>query len=485
MNEPITVRSFEIKVSGDGRLVIEPLLKSLSHRPYIDKVFSSDGYESAKNYLLNLCHSKGFIDASTESSTLVIDPDKKSAYITINLNTGSRYSFGPIEINQSTYSKNYLRSLAEYQSGSSYNDALISKYKNNLESSNLFNHINVLPLNLTGGDLQIPTQVFYDPIDKIQYGFGIGYSTDSNLFYNANVIRNRINDHGMRLNTEILSSSDYGLFLSTLSIPRTHPTKDYYNFQVGYTHQYIEYVGSDKNLTVTLSHILNQKYDEKKTIRIESSLNYSLDRSKFDNFSASTMHFLYPSIQYDAFFNDPKRALQFFLKNQLLANFEVLLSPCDFMKLTAEQKFTFLANKKITLVFSLSEGYIATSDSIQTLPLSWYFYTGGSYSVRGFKYQSIGSDINKYYDYNNYLYTASFETQYNLQKDFSLISFVDMGDATENIQTSQPCVAMGAGVLWKTFAGDLEISVAKPIINHSSDPSMRLRLNIILSHPFY
>ena len=111
-----------------------------------------------------------------------------------------------------------------------------------------------------------------------------------------------------------------------------------------------------------------------------------------------------------------------------------------------------------------------------------YFYTGGSYSVRGFSYQSIGAD-NETFEYNHYLYTASFEVQQRLYQDFYLIAFVDTGDATDTIAHSKASTSAGSGILWKTFAGNLELSIAKPITNHSIDPSMRPRLNIILSHP--
>ncbi|MEC8881677.1 MAG: BamA/TamA family outer membrane protein [Pseudomonadota bacterium] len=483
MNAPVKVRSFNIHISGPGKSVVEPLLLTPKDSPKIDAIFSSDSYEASKSQLLNLCHREGYINASTKNSKININPDSKNADILIDVETGPLYLFGPIEINQNIYNKDYLRSLADYHSGEPYNDAMISKYRDNLESTNLFNYVNVIPFSSDKKKQNIPTQIFYDPIDKTQYGVGVGYSTDSNFFYSANVVRNRINQYGMRLNTELLSSSDYSYAISTLSIPKRHPTKDYYNFQVGYKQEYIEYVGTDKNITTSFSHIFNHQINEKKIVRRETSLNYSLDHSKFDNTNTTTIHFLYPSIWYDIYLKHPENNVSLYLKHQLSANLEAFLAPCDFAKITTQQKINYSPFARTTLQLALKEGYIATSDSQETLPLSWYFYTGGSYSVRGFSYQSIGADIHKTFDYNHYLYTASFEVQQRLYQDFYLIAFVDSGDATDNIAHSKASVSVGSGILWKTFAGNLELSIAKPIKNYSIDPSMRPRLNIILSHP--
>ena len=483
MNAPVKVNSFNIHISGPGKSVIEPLLLTQQDSPKIDAIFSSASYEKSKNQILSLCHRKGYINASTKNSKINIDPDSHNADILINVDTGPLYLFGSIDINQNIYNKHYLRSLADYHNGESYNDAMISKYRDNLESTNLFNYVNVIPFSSDQKKQHIPTQIFYDPIDTLQYGVGVGYSTDSNFFYSANVVRNRINQYGMRLSTELLSSSDYSYVISTLSIPKRHPTKDYYNFQVGYKQEYIEYVGTDRNITTSFSHIFNNQINEKKIIRRETSLNYSLDHSKFDNTNTTTLHFLYPSILYDIYLKNPEKKVGLFLKHQVSANLEAFLAPCDFAKIITQQKLNYSPFTRTTLQLSFKEGYIATSSSSETLPLSWYFYTGGAYSVRGFSYQSIGADIHETFEYNHYLYTASFEVQQRVYQDLYLIAFVDTGDATDTIKHSNASVSVGSGILWKTFAGNLELSVAKPIKNYSIDPSMRPRLNIILSHP--
>lgn len=484
MNDPVLVDAFNIHVSGPGKPTIEPHLALPDYAPKIQGVFSSDAYEGAKSYLLSLCHSHGYIKANSENSTLKIDLDKLKAHILINIQTGPQFLFGPISISQNTYHKDLLRSMATFQTSMPYNDSQLAQYKDNLESSGLFKSVELEPQNNNVDNKKIPIQLSYSPIDALQYGLGLGYSTDSDFFYSANVTRNRLTPYGTYFNTNLLSGSDNSYLVSTLSFPRTHPTKDFYTLQATLKKNYIEYVGTDKNFSTSFSHIINHRYSATNSIRRQTALHYSLDHSTVDGYGTSRIQFLYPSLQYDLFYKRPNDHISVYLQNKILGNIEPLLTPCSFVKITAKQKIIFPPLAKTTLQLSFKEGIIAASKSFDTLPLSWYFYTGGSYTVRGFRYQSIGANPHNTIDFNNYLYIASFEAQRHIFNDFYLITFIDLGNATDHITTSKSSIAQGVGLLWKTFAGDLEISLAKPIRNYSSDPSMKPRLNINLSHSF-
>ena len=87
------------------------------------------------------------------------------------------------------------------------------------------------------------------------------------------------------------------------------------------------------------------------------------------------------------------------------------------------------------------------------------------------------------FEQNNYLYTASVELQRRLYQDVFAIGFCDLGDATSDIDLSRTSIAVGTGLLWKSFVGNLEVSLARPLQNHSSDPSKQARLNIRIYQP--
>lgn len=485
LGQPVRIKQIIVEINGPGKETIETLTHKNKTKLEIGSIFRADTYESYKKQLLNIANHAGYVNATTNASQLVIDTDKYHASSKIILDTGPLYHFGKIFIEQNIYNKSFLRTLAPYRKNTEFNTLLISSYKENLESTNLFASVSVLPNAPDNQSKTIPTQVFYEPIPRIQYGLGIGYSSYANLFYSASIQRNHLSDKGMRATTDFLNSDKYTYAITTLSIPRTHPTRDYFNIQIGYKKQYIDYVGTDRSLTTTLAHITQRRPNERVSLIQEMALNYSVDRSEFDNDTSNDTSFLFPSLKHNWVIKLPNTNASLALSSDMSASVKPFIAPNNFFKLILQQRYGQSSNDKKRIVQVRSkQGYIASDNQDDNpLPLGWYFYTGGAYSVRGFAYNSIGADPNSPNEDNRYLYTGSLELQHLISKDLYAIVFLDGGDATVDLSASRPSFAIGSGILWKTLAGNLEISMAKPIKNHSGNTSMKPRLNINIHQP--
>ncbi len=484
MGPPVYLKQIDVEINGPGKKKVETLTQKSKMTLQIGSIFRADKYEDYKKQLLNIANHAGYVDASTNASQLIIDTDKQHASTKIILDTGPLYRFGEIFIEQQIYDKSFLRKLAPYAMNTEFNTSLISSYKDNLESTNLFANVSVLPNAPNNESKTIPTQVFYEPIPRTQYGLGIGYSSYANLFYSASIQRSLLNDRGMRSTTDFLNSDKYAYAITTLSIPRTHPTQDYFNIQLGYKKQFIDYVGTDRSLTTTLAHITQRRPNNHTSLAQEIALNYSVDRSEFEDNTANHTNLLYPSLKYNWLIKQLKNNATLALTSDMSASVKPFIAPNNFYKLVLQQRYNRASNDKKRMVqIRGKQGYIASDNKSSPLPLGWYFYTGGTYSVRGFAYNSIGADPNETNDYNRYLYTGSLELQHLVSKDLFAIVYMDGGDATKNLSTSKPSYAIGSGILWKTLAGNLEVSMAKPIVNHSGNTSMKTRLNINIHQP--
>lgn len=486
LNQPIRVTAVQITVTGPGKALLESDVKTKTLPLKIGDVFETSNYDQVKSMLLEWCYHSGYLNASTQASRLIIDPSTHTARASIHLDTGNRYMFGNVDIVPDIYNRDFLRKMSPFNQHTPYSDFDLSNYRETLESSSLFSYVSVLPDLGKRTERHIPAVVHYEPIPKLQYGLGVGYSSGDNFFYSAGIQRNRLTTYGTKATVELLSSREYSYALGALTIPKTHPTRDFYTIQLGYRHENIDYVGDDRNVTASVGHTVQTEVTPTQTVRYERALNYTIDRSSFEGEPTNKTHFLYPSMQYDIFARAEKSHIRFSVMNSLKANLKALLSPTNFVKVVSQQRLVIpKIPLKNTIVLRSSQGYIANSNSDDLLPLSWYFYTGGSTSVRGFAYNSIGADPNNGYDDNSYLYTLSFELQHRLFQDFYSIAFIDSGDASRSLSNSRPSYAVGSGFLWKSFAGNFEISLAKPVRNYSSDQSMSTRLNINLYQPLY
>ena len=482
LNQPVRITNFRLEVSGPGKAVLDPII-FMSYYSLEGEVFNVERYGQQKNLLLDISRQHGFLDATTKQSTVSINPENHSAEIVLHLETGKRFQFGPIDIKGQTYDKDYLRSLALYKPGMMYDEALIAEYRNNLESTNLFTYVTVLPFNGRRSDQIVPTEVFYEPTPRLQYGLGAGVNSSHDFFYSAIARRNRLNSKGMLATSELLSSNHYGYFVTTLSIPSSHPTKDFYTLRLGYRFDDIDYVGEDRNLTLSTSHVLVTKPKQHLSLRRELSLNYSLDRSKYDGRTTHETQFLYPGLDFARRYDYPDRLMTILLSQEIIGNVRQLASPTDFIKLVMHERLHKNFSDLFAISTRLTQGVVRASSSDDQLPISWYFYTGGAYSVRGFEYLSIGADPNDPLRQNNYLYTGSVELQRAIVQDTFGILFVDAGEAMPSLRNRKTSYAFGVGVMWQSFVGNLEVSIAKPIRNYSSNPSMSPRFNFRIYQP--
>ena len=130
------------------------------------------------------------------------------------------------------------------------------------------------------------------------------------------------------------------------------------------------------------------------------------------------------------------------------------LSNVSFLQAQLDVKLLHQLTKNGRVVLRTSLGYVA-SDDFSELPLSLKFLTGGSQSVRGYKYQSLGP--------GRYLFTASAEYQHRIFDQWNGALFYDMGNAFNDLSNIKLKQSIGIGVIRETPIGPLEIAIAKPL----------------------
>ena len=111
-------------------------------------------------------------------------------------------------------------------------------------------------------------------------------------------------------------------------------------------------------------------------------------------------------------------------------------------------------NDKINFLNKISFGLIV-SDHFDDVPLSFKFLTGGSNSIRGYSYDSIGP--------GKILKIFSNELQFNISNSWYLIALADVGNVVDDITNNDLKVGVGGGVLWQTPVGNAKITIAKAL----------------------
>lgn len=102
-------------------------------------------------------------------------------------------------------------------------------------------------------------------------------------------------------------------------------------------------------------------------------------------------------------------------------------------------------------------------DSIDLLPPSLRFYTGGDSSIRGYEYNSIGTkDDSGTVIGGRYLVVGSLEIERILTEMWSAATFFDVGSATDDLELVFNKGA-GVGVRFRLPFGQIKVDVASAI----------------------
>jgi translocation and assembly module TamA len=130
--------------------------------------------------------------------------------------------------------------------------------------------------------------------------------------------------------------------------------------------------------------------------------------------------------------------------------------------------------KEDLVVFRAELGGVFTSGSSSGIPASLLFRAGGSNSVRGYGYQSIGNNVQGSVLPTKYLVTASAEYQHWFSHDWGAAAFFDVGTATDTWGEKVFYPGVGVGARWRSPVGPVNVDLAYGIRNRSVRPYLTL-----------
>ena len=121
---------------------------------------------------------------------------------------------------------------------------------------------------------------------------------------------------------------------------------------------------------------------------------------------------------------------------------------------------------------------VTFAPSAQGIPQDFLFRAGGSNSVRGYAYQSLGVKQGEATVGGRYLATISGEYTHWINPTWGAAVFVDAGNAVDDRQAIDLAVGYGVGARWRSPAGPLGIDLAY------GQREGKLRLDFSLAIPF-
>jgi translocation and assembly module TamA len=138
---------------------------------------------------------------------------------------------------------------------------------------------------------------------------------------------------------------------------------------------------------------------------------------------------------------------------------KAIVSDQNFLRLHSRVQQFIPLGKNNTLILHGEIGYTA-AESRQGIPQDYLFRTGGTGSVRGYSYQSLGVKEGAAIVGGRYLAVGSIEATHWLDESWGVAAFVDAGDAVDSLQDVRLAVGYGLGGRWRSPAGPLGVDLA-------------------------
>jgi translocation and assembly module TamA len=317
---------------------------------------------------------------------------------------------------------------------------------------------------------RVPVALTLTPALRNRYSLGLGYGTDTGIRTKMEWRNRLFNDSGHKVHSSLQLSEKINRVGASYEIPVADPRYD----AVKYAGNWVNEKWNDTqtellSVAAALSHS-GPMYQYGSTLEIRDE-NYNVGVT-----NGSSL-LLLPGGSWSVVFAEnrinTKDGWRFSV--DLKGADKALFSDATFVQAQAGVKGITSISEKWRLIGRFTLGSTVV-DSINSLPPSLRFYTGGDQSVRGYAYKSIGPvDASGTVIGGRYLMVGSMEVERKVDEMWSVAAFYDTGQAMDSMNVElKKSVGIG-GRITLPF-GQIRLDVAVPLLEE--EHSFRIHFNV-------
>jgi translocation and assembly module TamA len=454
---PLPIGQIDFTVSGE--MSKDPEFQKMIQKPPFRKgaVFNQLDYENFKANLSKLAAERGYFNANFIGHRVEIDLDAYEARIHLHYDSGQRYTFGEVSLNQDVLKPEFLQRYIPFKKGSPYTLAHIIDLQQALNDSDYFQSVEVSPGKAQPDSTVIPITAVLTPRKPNRYSFGLGYGTDTGARTSFGWEKPLLNRSGHRLNTDA-KFSQIGYSLSVrYRVPVLNPRTDQMIYSAGIINEKTDV--SDSTVR-TIGSSLNRS---RGAWRESVALNYQKEEYVVAN-DQGVSTLLMPSASWSRTWGRKLirilEGLRFDISMRGAS--KQIVSDTNFFQTQGGIKGINPLGRHNRLIARGRLGGTWTQDFHQ-LPSSVRFFAGGAQSVRGFSYQSLGPvDASGEVVGGKYLMIGSVEFEHHFDNKWGAALFYDAGNAFDDIHEKLERGA-GFGMRWQSPVGPVRIDLASAI----------------------
>ena len=434
-------------------------------------------FESFRENVLSLGQRRGYLRGEIAASRIEVQVEAGTADVMLWYESGPRLRFGEIIVDNTLIDSDLFDSMLTFQPGDYFDQVRLQELQSLLQRTNYFSSVIVLPQRKRSLGDRVPIMVNLQRAKRHSFDVGLGYSTDTEERISLTWRTPRINRHGHSQQTRLVYSPINPSGRFTYSIPVSDPLTDVVQLWARVEENEFGDIDSRQNELGIKRETKDRNWIYGYSLR---ELNESWDIA---GYSASNDYLLFGGSvsrrTHRGSIVDPEWGFSQLYTVEAAA--DQVGSDLDLLRFTAALRYVMTPVPRNRLVTRLDLGRvkIANGDRRDLAP-SLAFFAGGSQSIRGYAYQSLGDELTVV-EPNGETKTAvvggdrlvigSLEYQYYFTATWRGALFVDAGDAFDRGEFDAK-VGAGFGVHYVTPVGAVRVELANSV--SEDDPSWRL-----------
>lgn len=466
--DPTLWQMLDIRVNGSGKTE-QAFQNILSSQPMLPGQRAlHDQYDQTKKRLRRAALDLGYLNAEFESSEILINPVTRSADVQLILQTGDRFIFGPLIIDQDVIDDELLSRYVNITEGEHFSSNRLLIAKQTLYATDFFSTVDVSADRTEAMDGVVPVRITAEKGKRHRYGVGWGYGSDTGYRVSGNWTMRRINSSGHSLAFDARYSPITWNFNSTYIIPIGNPVLERLALSAGTVDEDLGDANSKRLYTrATLIRVPGQ-WQRQTTLSFQDETSNLVDYTRHDQYWV-------PSLRMIRTWSETRFGMVngFKILGEVQASGTGLGLETNFIQASLQAKLMMPVGSRGKLLLRGEAGTTWTED-FDLLPVSRRFFTGGDDSVRGYRYNSIsppspsGAGLG-----GKHLLVGSVEYDHAIKGPWGVAVFADSGNAF-NTTGDEFENSVGVGLRWRSKIGVVKIDIAQSISDGERAPRLHV-----------
>lgn len=475
LGRPVMLSAVRISVVGEGkedeRIQAEMRQSTLrSGQP-----LHHGNYDIYKSSLLRAANRSGYLEARWLQSELLIDKNERHAEIFLQLETGPRYYFGKIEIQQDVINAEMMQRFLRMQQADPYDIELVLQTQYVLDDTLYFSSVDIVSGEPDPVTHTVAVKIKAEANLKNSYTIAAGYGTDTQQRGRLSWDRRLINRAGHSAKLELIGSAIGHEASFKYAMPVRDVALEKLEFTVANAQEELADVTSYRNeFRAGLTQALGA-WQRVIFVRFNNEKSTYTDRQ-------SKSFLVIPGVSYATLptYILGQEQRHYSLSLEIKGSPSSLGSGASFIQFTGQGERIFQLSQAWHLRLRGSIGASLIPDSqFSDLPASVRFFAGGDNSVRGYGLNELSPvDASSQHIGARNLLVGTTEFERDLPKNMRLALFYDIGNAIDHFGDELKDSA-GIGLRWHVSVASLGLDVAQPVSDHSRSPRLHLHLSTV------